>query len=195
VCQDFLPVAKVEVQIDVPERKIAYTSSPDVIHDTESPVLGLSLADPQVLRIMKSPLRTGIRYLSSSCRRPFSLAPPNFLSHRYPSSTYSLTRSDPFSTTFTRRASTDVRPPPSSSSENPHRAYYQTHGRAFLKCFALAFLTYQLVYWVWLFIESEDTKDRKQREIKGLEMEVKMLQGGRGSHSPRAEEERGKKSD
>ena len=69
-----------------------------------------------------------------------------------------------------------------SSRSNPHRAYYQTHGRALFKCLTLAFLTYQVMYWTWLTLETEEIKDRKNREIKGLEGEVRLLDEGRRSH-------------
>lgn len=43
----------------------------------------------------------------------------------------------------------------------------------------MAFLTYQIVYWTWLTLETEEIKDQKSREIKGLEGEVKLLDEGR----------------
>ncbi|KAF7514155.1 hypothetical protein GJ744_004480 [Endocarpon pusillum] len=69
-----------------------------------------------------------------------------------------------------------------SSRSNPHRAYYQTHGRALFKCLTLAFLTYQVVYWTWLTLETEEIKDQKNREIKALEAEFRLLDEGRRSH-------------
>ncbi len=83
----------------------------------------------------------------------------------------------PFTTTSpTRSSELDPR------RSNPHRAYYQTHGRALFKCLTLAFLTYQIVYWTWLTLETEEIKDQKNREIRGLEGEVKLLEEGRWSH-------------
>ncbi len=69
-----------------------------------------------------------------------------------------------------------------SSRSNPHRTYYQTHGRALFKCLTLAFLTYQILYWTWLTLETEEIRDQKNREIKGLEAEVRLLDEGRRSH-------------
>lgn len=92
-------------------------------------------------------------FLSSpSSIKPFTTTSPAFTSHLY------------------------------SSHSNPHRAYYQTHGRALFKCLTLAFLTYQVVYWTWLTLETEEIKDRKNREIRGLEGEVGLLNEGRRSH-------------
>ena len=58
---------------------------------------------------------------------------------------------------------------------SPHRNFYKTHGRAFFKVLTLAFLTYQLVYYVWLVLEAEDVQDQAGREIKGLEGEIRLL--------------------
>jgi hypothetical protein len=46
----------------------------------------------------------------------------------------------------------------------------------------MAFLTYQIVYWTWLTLETEEIKDQRNREIKGLEGEVKLLDEGRKGH-------------
>ena len=98
--------------------------------------------------------------------------------------------SKPFTTTLPTRTP-DLNPPRS----NPHRAYYRTHGRALFKCLTLAFLTYQTVYWTWLLLETEEIKDRKNREIEGLQGEVRLLQEerrgqlteGRGTEGPSKE--------
>ncbi|ERF68086.1 hypothetical protein EPUS_06897 [Endocarpon pusillum Z07020] len=78
-----------------------------------------------------------------------------------------------------------------SSRSNPHRAYYQTHGRALFKCLTLAFLTYQVVYWTWLTLETEEIKDQKNREIKALEGEFRLLDEGRRSHLAERREGKG----
>jgi len=75
------------------------------------------------------------------------------------------------------RYSTDVQP------EKPIN-FYKTHGRAFFKAITLAFLTYQIVYWAWLTLETEETMDQKKREIKSLESEVRLLDDSRKSHRP-----------
>lgn len=45
----------------------------------------------------------------------------------------------------------------------------------------LAFLTYQIAYWAWLTLETEEIKDQKNREIKTLEQEVRLLDESRKS--------------
>ena len=40
-----------------------------------------------------------------------------------------------------------------------------------------------MVYWSWLLLETEEEKDKKNREIKSLEGEVRLLTEGRGSHT------------
>ena len=57
--------------------------------------------------------------------------------------------------------------------------FYRIHGRAFFKSFTLAFFTYQVVYWAWLTLEAEEMKDTKEKEIKKLEGEVRLLEEGR----------------
>jgi hypothetical protein len=68
-------------------------------------------------------------------------------------------------------------PSPSSNSQppNPHTNFYKTHGRALFKALTLAFFTYQVCYWAWLVLETEEIKDQKRREIKSLEGEVRLL--------------------
>ncbi|EXJ75919.1 uncharacterized protein A1O5_00427 [Cladophialophora psammophila CBS 110553] len=74
----------------------------------------------------------------------------------------------------------------STSSPQPDRPvnFYSTHGRAFFKAITLAFLTYQIAYWAWLTLETEYLKDEKNREIKSLEQEVRILDEGRKAHRP-----------
>jgi len=61
---------------------------------------------------------------------------------------------------------------------------YKTHGRALFKALTLAFFSYQVVYWAWLTVETEEVKDEKNREISSLESEVRLLDEGRKSHRP-----------
>lgn len=74
-------------------------------------------------------------------------------------------------------------PPSRRSTPNPHTNFYRTHGRALLKALTLAFFTYQVVYWAWLVLETEEIKADKSREIEKLESEVRLLdeerKGGR----------------
>ena len=62
-------------------------------------------------------------------------------------------------------------PPPQGGSTN----FYRTHGRALFKALTLAFFSYQIIYWAWLTLETEEIKDQKTREIEGLEAQVRRL--------------------
>ena len=114
----------------------------------------------------------------SSFLAPFSLSTPLAIRPRLRPSRYHVP--------FGRFPSSNLNPiPPCSkllsysrptSQSNPHRAYYQTHGRALFKCLTLAFLTYQIVYWAWLTLETDEIKANKEEEIKGLEAQARMLQ-------------------
>jgi hypothetical protein len=74
---------------------------------------------------------------------------------------------------------------PHSSAEPERPAnFYTTYGRAFAKVITLAFLTYQITYWTWLTLETEAIKDEKNREIRSLEHEIRLLDEGRKSHRP-----------
>ena len=72
------------------------------------------------------------------------------------------------------------------SSSKPERPvnFYKTYGRAFAKVITLAFLSYQISYWYWLLLETEEIKDEKNREIRSLEQEARLLDEGRKSHRP-----------
>lgn len=70
-------------------------------------------------------------------------------------------------------------PPLHRPTPNPHTNFYRTHGRALLKALTLAFFTYQVVYWAWLTLDTEETKAEKSREIEKLEGEVRLLDEGR----------------
>ena len=43
----------------------------------------------------------------------------------------------------------------------------------------MAFLTYQITYWAWLKVEHEEERHRKTEEVKGLEEDIKKVQGKR----------------
>ncbi|OAL21017.1 hypothetical protein AYO20_11441 [Fonsecaea nubica] len=86
----------------------------------------------------------------------------------------------------TRQRAQPQRPSSTTSSAAPERPvnFYSTHGRAFFKAITLAFLTYQIAYWAWLTLETESLKDEKNREIRSLEQEVRLLDEGRKAHRP-----------
>lgn len=111
-------------------------------------------------------------FLLSSPLRP-RLRPPLLIP---PSSSPS---SSPLSIELLHTTPPNLTTPPLPSN-NPHRAYYQTHGRALFKTLTLAFLTYQIVYWAWLTLETGEIRHQKEREIRGLEGEVRGLEGKRG---------------
>lgn len=72
--------------------------------------------------------------------------------------------------------------PASSETEEVRPNFYRTHGRAFFKAITLAFFSYQVFYWAWLTLETEEIRDQKNREISSLESEVRLLDEGRRSH-------------
>ncbi|KAF8468978.1 hypothetical protein BDZ91DRAFT_721506 [Kalaharituber pfeilii] len=49
---------------------------------------------------------------------------------------------------------------------SPHIGFYQMFGRPLLKVFLMAFITYQMAYWVWLklvFMEEQHDKKEQRR--------------------------------
>ena len=82
--------------------------------------------------------------------------------------------------------STPPAPAPPTRQPSPHTSFYKTHGRALFKALTLAFFSYQVCYYAWLVLETEETKDRTSREIKSLEGEVRLLDEGRRSHLPKS---------
>jgi hypothetical protein len=67
-------------------------------------------------------------------------------------------------------------PPPQPEVSGSSKNFYRTHGRALFKTLTLAFFTYQVCYWVWLTVETEEIKRGMEGEIGGLEGEVRRLQ-------------------
>lgn len=87
----------------------------------------------------------------------------------------------------TRRAASSTssstsQTPPTSNHGSIHTNFYRSHGRALFKSLTLAFFSYQVFYWSWITLETETMKDEKNREIAGLESEVKLLGSGVGTH-------------
>ncbi|KAK5050992.1 hypothetical protein LTR84_003551 [Exophiala bonariae] len=66
--------------------------------------------------------------------------------------------------------------------------FYRSHGRALFKALTLAFFSYQVVYWSWLTLETEELKANKDQEIKSLETQVRLLDETRKGQSRRAED-------
>lgn len=102
-----------------------------------------------------------------------------------------------FHTSPVRQQSPPLSPQPSerpsaSRAPNLHTSFYRTHGRALFKALTLAFFTYQVVYWAWLVLETEELKEHKSREIRGLEGEVRLLDEQRKARlTTRGEERKG----
>ena len=69
--------------------------------------------------------------------------------------------------------------PPLRSDPKAHTNFYRTHGRALFKALTLAFLSFQVFYWCWLTVEAEYEKNGKEKEINGLEGEVRLLEESR----------------
>ena len=67
--------------------------------------------------------------------------------------------------------------PPQSS--NRHRAFYRTFGRPLGQNFLIAVVTFQVIYWSWLKLESLETKKERSEEIQALEGELKGLTKGK----------------
>ncbi|QGA19966.1 hypothetical protein EYB26_007664 [Talaromyces marneffei] len=52
---------------------------------------------------------------------------------------------------------------------------YRPFGAPFLKVFLGAIFTYQVIYYVWMKLETSEKKLLKNEEIRGLEKEAKQL--------------------
>ncbi|KIX00271.1 uncharacterized protein Z518_10410 [Rhinocladiella mackenziei CBS 650.93] len=101
--------------------------------------------------------------------------------------TQPLTYTVPFrSTSRSLNTTPPLRQPKSASNTSPEQPvnFYKVYGRALFKSLTLAFLSYQIAYWTWLTLETEDIKDQKNREIKSLEREVRLLDESRKAHRP-----------
>lgn len=63
----------------------------------------------------------------------------------------------------------------SSTYANAQRAFYRDFGAPVAKVFLGALVTYQVLYWGWLKLESLETKEKKNAEITSLEAQVRGL--------------------
>lgn len=64
-----------------------------------------------------------------------------------------------------------------SSQGSPTTNFYKTFTRPVAKVLLMAIFTYQLAYWGWVKLEQDEIRDQREKEITGLEAEVKRLQG------------------
>lgn len=89
----------------------------------------------------------------------------------------------PTGTSTNTNTSTTPSPTPTAAATRPAAGgstnFYRTHGRALFKALTLAFFSYQIIYWAWLTLETEEIKDQKNREIAALEDQVRLLDEAR----------------
>ncbi|KAK3297519.1 uncharacterized protein B0H64DRAFT_440977 [Chaetomium fimeti] len=66
-----------------------------------------------------------------------------------------------------------------SQPPSPTGAFYKTFTRPVAKCALLAVFVYQLVYFGWAKLETDEIKEERQAEIVKLEAQVRGLQAAR----------------
>ncbi|KAJ9142658.1 hypothetical protein NKR23_g7110 [Pleurostoma richardsiae] len=64
----------------------------------------------------------------------------------------------------------------SSQPPSPSSSFYKTFGRPIAKVSLMAIFTYQVAYWGWSKLETDEIRAEKTSEIAALESEVKSLQ-------------------
>lgn len=106
--------------------------------------------------------------LPRSLSRSLSTSLPGFAEHNLSSGRQPTSPSTPTPATHPTYFAV---PKPDYSS----RSFYRTHGRALFKTLTLAFFTYQVLYWAWLTLETEEIKHGREVEIARLEAEVRGL--------------------
>ncbi|KAI0123102.1 hypothetical protein BJ170DRAFT_125505 [Xylariales sp. AK1849] len=72
------------------------------------------------------------------------------------------------------RAYADVPKPPSQ-----HTTFYKTFGRPIFKVALMAIFTYQLAYFAWLKLETNEIREDIGATIAGLERRIEELEGAR----------------
>ncbi|KAH8664284.1 hypothetical protein BX600DRAFT_512335 [Xylariales sp. PMI_506] len=91
-----------------------------------------------------------------------------------------LVRSPLLATTSTRAGGRRL-----YSSEAPstsqHANFYKTFGRPILKVALMAVFTYQLAYYGWVKLETDETRDELAAEITQLETRVAELEASRAA--------------
>ncbi|KAI1342244.1 hypothetical protein F5Y15DRAFT_335582 [Xylariaceae sp. FL0016] len=73
--------------------------------------------------------------------------------------------------TPTRLASTTASKEPSH-----HAQFYKTFGRPIAKTALMAILTYQLVYYLWTRLETDETRRNMNATISELELRIEQLE-------------------
>ncbi|EEP76632.1 predicted protein [Uncinocarpus reesii 1704] len=64
---------------------------------------------------------------------------------------------------------------PGSDTETPRKIPFSAFKRPLAKVFLGSFLTYQIIYVIWLQLECEESKAMMQREFSRLEKEARDL--------------------
>ncbi|KAG7007071.1 hypothetical protein G7Y79_00011g029690 [Physcia stellaris] len=64
-----------------------------------------------------------------------------------------------------------------SKVTSPHIGFYQSFGRPIAKVFLGAVFTYQVAYWVWVKLETDEMKEKKNDEINDLKAQLKAVKG------------------
>ncbi|KAK4250374.1 hypothetical protein C7999DRAFT_38679 [Corynascus novoguineensis] len=78
-------------------------------------------------------------------------------------------------------ALTPLRQYSSQNAPSPTGAFYKTFTRPVAKCALLAVFVYQLVYFGWSKLETEEIKQGRQAEIVRLEAQVRSLQAAQAA--------------
>ncbi|KFH46266.1 hypothetical protein ACRE_029370 [Hapsidospora chrysogenum ATCC 11550] len=61
---------------------------------------------------------------------------------------------------------------PSDKSNNPTSQFYKTFTRPVAKVLLMAVLTYQLIYWSWVKLETDEIRAERDATIADLEAKV-----------------------
>ncbi|CAD6503256.1 BgTH12-02923 [Blumeria graminis f. sp. triticale] len=59
--------------------------------------------------------------------------------------------------------------------ESPHIGYYKTFARPVAKVLLMATFTYQVAYWTWVKLETDELKANKTAQLIALEKELTNL--------------------
>ncbi|KAL2869959.1 uncharacterized protein BJX67DRAFT_378514 [Aspergillus lucknowensis] len=92
---------------------------------------------------------------------------------------FRLRLSRPLTTTPTRR-NTGVPPHPPPQQPGGYKegmSRYKVFASPFAKVFLGAVFTYQVIYWTWVKLEMEETKEGRNQEVAALEREARELTG------------------
>ncbi|OJD31143.1 pantetheine-phosphate adenylyltransferase family protein [Diplodia corticola] len=124
--------------------------------------------------------------IGTAVSRVASLSPP-LLPHRTTSALAAAAASRtpwPLGLRAGRRSSSYQPPTPpkqekSSTYANAQRAFYRDFGAPVAKVFLGALVTYQVLYWGWLKLETLETKEEKTAEMASLEAQVRKAAGAK----------------